>query len=490
MTLEYIASFDIGTTQAKGILVSKDARPILERNVDLVTNSLNNRMEQDPQQWYQAVQSIVREWYQAGVQPSEIKLLTFSGQMQDCIPVDHNGFPLRPAILYGDSRAEKEAEVLQAQFPIQAITGNHMDGTIVFPKLLWMREHEKERYKRADAFLLSSKDYVIRQLTGVSVTDPTTAATSGMMNIQSLQWQEDWLEVAGIDIAMLPTICAADQIVGYVSKQAAEQTGLLAGIPVLCGIGDGGSASIGAGVFHSGDIYGYIGTTGWVATPAAKVSVVTKGVFHLPYIGGNKFLAIAPLMNAGNVHRWAVATFANIVDDYDTLEQMITDSDRLTNDLLFLPYLHGERFPVQDPAASGSFIGIRSYTTRADLSCAALEGVAMAIKQVVESLSPHSGGSLSLIGGGSQSRVWMQIIADVLQKQVIVPNESKFFPAMGAAVLGGKALGWETEVSDFTQRIHTIFPTATFVPNIDLAEHYAQKYEKFKRLYPALQHIF
>jgi xylulokinase len=403
--------------------------------------------------------------------------------MQDCIPIDKHGKALRPAILYGDGRADKQAVFLEESFPIQAITGNHMDGTITFPKILWLKEQETEVYQHTACFLIGSKDYVIRQLTGENVTDPTTAATTGMMNAKTKDWQKEWLLSCEIDPNKLPSIRPYDEIVGSVTSQASKATGLLQGTPVLCGIGDGGSASVGAGVFQAGEVYGYIGTTGWMATPVEQIVQEVKGLFHLPYMEENQFLAIAPLMNAGNVHKWAMNTFAN---SYEEFEQLIKSTDRSHNNILFLPYLNGERFPVQDADASGCMLGIRPDTTSADMGCAVLEGVAMAMRQVMETITDVDEGALTLIGGGTKSKVWNQIMADVLDRKVRVPAESQFFPAMGAVVLGAKVLGWGNHYTEFVK--HT--QTDTYTPNRSLADHYNVKYRKYKKLYEQLKDIF
>lgn len=485
--MSFIASFDIGTTQAKGILAAKDAKPYLEKDIMIQTDHNNGRMEQNAEQWYQAIIEILSYWFKRGVQPKDIKLITFSGQMQDCIPIDKQGKALRPAILYGDSRADKQAVVLTEKFPIQAITGNHMDGTITFPKILWLKEQETEVYQHTACFLMGSKDYVIRQLTRENVTDPTTAATTGMMNAHTKEWQNEWLLSCGADPGKLPVIRSSDEIVGSVTEQASKATGLIQGTPVLCGIGDGGSASIGAGVFQTGEVYGYIGTTGWMATPVKQIAQGVKGLFHLPYMEENQFLAIAPLMNAGNVHKWAVNTFA---DSYEAFEQLIKNVDRFSNNILFLPYLKGERFPVQDANASGCMIGIRPDTTSADISCAVLEGVAMAMRQVMETITDGSKGTLTLIGGGTKSKVWNQIMADVLNREVRVPAESQFFPAMGAVVLGAKVLGWSKSYIDFANRAGVNISVDTYEPKDILVKHYNEKYGKFKKIYHHLKDIF
>ncbi|AJY74155.1 xylulokinase [Paenibacillus beijingensis] len=495
--MAYIASFDIGTTNAKGLLVSREGRTSLEFNRSLTTLQKDTAIEQEPEQWLEAVRDIALEWWRAGIHPREIALISFSGQMQDCIPVDAHGKPLRPAILYSDGRAGHQSDRMKrdiGETSIREITGNHMDGTLVFPKMIWVKEMEPEIYRQTAMFLMSSKDYVIHRLTGESVTDPTTASTAGCMNIAQRRWESDWLQLYGIEAGKLPAIRASDEVVGYMTGDAAAYTGFVQGTKVLSGIGDAGAATIGAGAVRPGDLYAYIGTTGWVAAPVPKVSYVSDSVFNLAYADENLFVAVAPLMNAGNAYQWAKSVFGRHHNDekaYDELEQLISACDRRTNGVLFLPYLNGERCPVQNPNASGCFIGLRATTTKEEMCCSVLEGVAMAMKQVMEMIAPnYRDNRLTLIGGGSKSGIWNQIIADVLSIEVIVPEESQYLPSIGAAAAGFLNMGWEQTYSDFCRRWFSQQRVKRYFPDDVFSAHYEKKYEKYVQLYPAMESLF
>jgi xylulokinase len=493
----YIASFDIGTTNVKGILVSHEAKPVLEVSVPLTTMQSENYIEQNPSEWFEAVVKITKQWLSAGIYAEDIAAISFSGQMQDCIPVTHEGNPARPAILYSDSRAAKQAERMNQDLgtpAIRNITGNHLDGTLTFPKILWIKEQEPEIYQQTSVFLISAKDYVIRQLTGRNVTDPTSAATVGVMNVSKRQWESEWLYRYNIESEKLPVICPSDEIAGHVNEQASKITGLAAGTPVLCGIGDAGAATIGAGVTRLGEMYAYLGTTGWVATPAKEVGSVGQGVFHLAHAEKELYIAIAPLMNAGNAHKWAISVFGNSSEynndfAFQEAEKLMQSCDRGKNDILFLPYLNGERCPVQNPNASGSFIGIRPTTTKAEMCCAVLEGVAMGMKQAMELVSSDKS-RLSLIGGGSKSVIWNQIIADIFDMEVIVPQESEYLTSIGAAALGFICLGWEQSYYDFYQKSLSYQIFKRYIPDKTKAAHYKRKYKKYTMLYPALEPTF
>jgi len=494
--MQYIAAFDIGTTNAKGILVSQDGVIHGEKTKPIQTYYEENRVEQNPEVWWQAVREIAQDWWESGFQPEEIQAITFSGQMEDCIPIDSGGKPVRRAILYSDSRAESEAQQILERFGEEGIrqeTGNHLDGQMTFPKMIWLRENDPDCFSKTECFLVSSKDYVIRQLTGQNVTDPTSAATTGMMNLLERTWLSTWLSSFGLQSSYLPELLAPDEIAGYVMETASSLTGFKIGTPVLCGIGDAGATTLGAGVTEIGEMYAYLGTTGWVALPAAAVSPLGNGVFHLAHAPNDILIAIAPLLNAGNVHHWALSIFgdpnrAEGEEGFAYLEEIMANTDPSIRKVIFLPYLHGERSPIQDPDASGSFIGLKATTTRGEMSAAVLEGVAMAIRQVMELLLGEKEiQRITLIGGGSRSRIWNQIIADVCHCNVVVPKDSEFLPALGAAAAGFVRSGWANSYTDFSKGFLPVRVGEEYSPNARNALAYDKLYHNYLRLYSAVQ---
>jgi xylulokinase len=501
--MKYIASFDIGTTSAKGILVSEHATIHEETTIALRTEygqeGETQTIEQDPEQWYEAVVAIAQTWWSSGINPADVQLIVMSGQMQDCIPVDGEGRPVRPAILYADVRAGQQAGRIAAELGeanIRRVTGNHMDGSLTFPKILWLMEHERAGYEKTASFLISSKDYVIRKLTGRHVADPTTGATTGVMDLSTRQWRGEWLRQFGVDIGKMPELLSADSIAGHVLPEAAAATGFAARTPVLCGIGDAGATTIGAGVTEPGDVYAYLGTSGWVAATTDRVGSIAGGGFHLAHGASRLLIAITPLSNAGSAHKWALSVFGSrgTTDEaaaFAELEQEMAACDRSRSGAIFLPYLNGERCPVNDPLASGCFFGLTSRTTRAEMSCAVLEGVAMAMRQVMELLSvSNRSRRLVLIGGGTRSRVWNQIFADITGMEITVPKEAQFLPALGCAAAGFVSLGWSESYGQFAKTRLASQPFDRYVPDDALNQVYQKKYERYLMLYPALQDVF
>jgi len=498
--MNYIASFDLGTTNVKGMLVAADAAMSLEQNIELTVLRRGDHIEQEPVQWMDAVRQIAAAWFEAGIRPEEIGLLTFSGQMQDCIPVGNELEALRPAILYADGRAAEQAARLVADLgtaEIHGTTENHMDGSLTFPKILWLQEHEAETFNSTRSFLVSSKDYVVARLTGVCVTDPTSAATTGCMDARTRSWIMPWLERYGVPADKLPTIAAPDSVVGAVTAAGAAQSGFAEGTPVLCGIGDAGASTLGAGVYEDGEVYAYVGTTGWVASATSGYIDVQSGAFNLAYIETGRQIAIAPLANAGNAHQWAVGAFGEgrtgDTLSYAAFEAAVAGTERGCDEVLFLPYLNGERCPVQDMNASGCMIGLKPTTTRERMGTAVLEGVAYAMRQALDLVAEPEPGAwlrVTLIGGGAKSAAWCQIMADVLGCELVVPQDSQYLPSLGAAALGFRQMGWSAGYAELCGSFRSLGMAQSYAPDERLRSYYDRQYEKFKRMYPAMAPLF
>ncbi|MFC4302192.1 xylulokinase [Cohnella boryungensis] len=498
--MRYIASFDIGTTNVKGMLVTADAGIFLETNIELKVLRHGDYVEQEPEQWYDAIKQIAASWFKVGIKSKDIGVLTFSGQMQDCIPVGDGLEPLRPAILYADGRGTEQSARMIAELgedDIHALTENHMDGTLTFPKILWLKEYEEETFRATKSFLVSSKDYVVARLTGVCATDPTSAATTGCMDGRTREWVRPWLERYGVEPDKMPEIRASDSVVGTVHAGGAAATGFAEGTPVLCGIGDAGAATLGAGVYEDGDVYAYVGTTGWVASATSGYIDVRSGAFNLAYVEDGRQIAIAPLSNAGNAHQWAVSAFGggrsgNLMS-YQQFDEAVSRTDRGSDDVLFLPYLNGERCPVQDVNASGCFIGLKPTTTKERMGTAVLEGVAYSMRQVLDLVAERQPGArlrVTLIGGGAKSKAWCRIMADVLGCELVVPKDSQYLPSLGAAALGFRLAGWGSDYAAICRAFKGLGIAETYVPDESLRERYDRQYERFKRIYPAVAPLF
>ncbi|MFC2949182.1 xylulokinase [Virgibacillus sediminis] len=488
--MEYIAVFDIGTTSIKGVLLDDKAAFTGASSVKLETfYGADGSVEQGPEDWWEGILHITSRWWNEWkVEPRHVVMITFSGQMEDVIPISST--PER-AILYSDTRADEEAAEIRGKFPdIQEVLWNTVRASTPAAKLLWMDKHRPDLAQKVEHYVFSAKDYIIYKLSGAVVTDRTTGSTTGMMNLETGQWEMDYIESLGIDFGKLPEFHSAKEVAGHVSKEGSLASGFCENTPVLCGSGDAGASTMGAGAVSKGDAYLYMGTTGWVARIQGndRQDEVVEGAFQLAHIPDDSVISIAPLLNVGNVHQWAVQTFAG--GDFKKFEDMLENSPPGANGLLFLPYLHGERCPVNDPDSKGAFWGIHPNTEKADFARAVVEGICLSFRQAAGQSAAAQTGNMTVIGGGTKSRMWCQILADCLGRPLSVGKESEYMAALGTASSAFIQLGWAADHNDFAERFMAPEEPTVYEPDAERAQLYAEVYERYLKLYPGLRGVY
>ncbi len=486
----YVATFDVGSSVMKGMLIDQTGAISNLYDIELHTYLNDQFVEQDPKEWWKAFLTITNNWFVCGIKPSQIAAITFSGHMQDLITLDENGVPLTNAILYSDNRAYNQAKTIQEKFPeITSLSGNPFDSTSPLAKWLWLKEHEPDVESQTKTLLFGPKDYLIFRLTGQKVVDPTNASTLSLMMLTENNWIVSVLKAFDLDSIKLPNIRQSDEIIGEISHTVSELTGFAEGTLIFCGFGDAGSTSLGAGVIQEHDQYIYLGTTGWVASATSLYNDYKPGHFQLKYFQEDLFLDIASSSNSGNVHSWAVQQFSQ--GDYRLFEKQIEQTEPGSNGLLFLPYLNGQRSPVPDPHATGAFIGLTKKTTTKHMCRAVLEGLCFSFKQLIDLKSPHPPHSqiFYMIGGGTKSASWCQVMADVCHIMIKVPENAQYLPALGAAASPFIKLGWESSYEAFAENILSKRKSITYYPNLAAQSIYEKSYEHFKKIYPAINHL-
>lgn len=490
--MRYIATFDIGTTAIKGVLVTEDWQIAAAESREVETLLSDGFQEQDPVQWYEGFCSIAQS-FAARVPVADICGIVMSGQMQDLIPLDAAGRPVRTAILYSDGRAAREAAVLAERIgpdELERVTGNHFDGSLPFPKLAWLKSHDGASFTAAHKVVFSSKDAVIARLCGRFVTDATTASTVGCMDIHAKTWQTDWVEAVGLDASMLPELLYADEEAGRVTGSAAAETGFAIGTPVYAGTGDAGATTLASGISAPGEYNINLGTSGWVATVSDGV-LKGEGVFNLAAMPRGRYINVVPFLNAGNIHKWISQTLTpddTQGDKYSYGDKLLAQSVPGSNGLLCLPYLSGERFPVMDSGIRGAYVGITPDTTKQDMMRAALEGVAFSIRQGLESLRTKPV-NVSLIGGGAQTEAWCQILADVLNYPVRVYRDSEFAPALAISAAAWIAQGAVPGYRPFVDMLRRGEGSVVYTPGPAAAAVCDAAYQRYLTLYPAIRQI-
>lgn len=496
--MDGIVALDIGTTGVKAALLDRQGRVVASGYAQYATFAGGNRIEQEPEAWWQATGEALAALWQEAPTGMGIAAVALSGQMQDTILLGAQGAVGR-AILYSDSRADVEARLLDEQIgaaQLAAVTGNPHTPASVFAKWLWLARAEPARLAVAQTLLLGAHDYITWRLCGARTADYTTAATTGLLDLRANRWQETAIRAMGLDPAYLPTLRRAGDPVGTVSAAASQATGLPAGTPVLQGVGDLGATTVGVGAGVPGRFYGYLGTSGWLASTLAQAEPCPeRGIFTLRHPDAAQVIQVAPMLTAGGNLEWLRGVLDIAADGpgmtYELLNRLAAAAPAGSHGLLYLPYLAGERSPFSAPDARACFIGLSAQTGAGDLARAVMEGTALAYRALRDTLYPAGApgprGPLLLVGGGAKSPVWAQILADVLAAPVQVVADPGNAAARGAALIAGQTLGWFADYAatpDF-------FPVAqVYAPNPAHGALYDQLYALFAPLHLQLAQTF
>lgn len=485
--MKYTAVFDFGTTAVKGALIAEDGQMFTKQSVNLKLLLKDGYIEQDPQSWVEAFKSISNTFFKQ-VPKEMVANIIMSGQMQDVILVDKEVRPLGNVILYSDGRAVEECKRLRkvlGEKYLNETLGNVLNETFAIPKIAWIKEHEQERFENTFKVLFSPKDLIVARMTGAFYCDTTTSATTGGMNLQKQAWDEEILDVLSIPGDKLPKIYRPDEVAGMVTAEAEEIFGYNRGTKVYVGIGDAGASFFASGLISEGQFNVTWGTTGQIGLISSKILPPTEGLWNLPAMTEKKYINVVPILNAGNVHKWIASFLGAGKTDYAVVSKLLQENHKKSG-LLCLPYLTGERFPIVDPYASGSFVGVTPNTTQADFVRASLEGVCFSVRQAIEALGV-SPVTITLIGGGAKEKAWCQMLADILDSEITVLEHAEFLPAVA---LAGVTEREPEEYDAYIMEIQEHYGKQKFYPKKELQDYYNSCYKKYLKLYPALRNVF
>lgn len=502
-----LMGLDLGTSGIKAIILDADsATPIASATMSYpLTHPFPGWAEQNPADWWQATIHVIRQGLDqlraAGADPSDIRSIALSGQMHGAVLLDEEYQPARPCIIWADQRCQAECDWITATVGserlIDLVSNPALPG-FTAPKLIWVRNHEPEVWKRVQHVLLP-KDYIRFLLTDLAAMEISDAAGTCLFDVQHGSWSQEVLTALDLDSSLLPPIIGAAEIAGTITAKVAALTGLPAGIPVAGGGADNACAAVGAGIVSPGQALVSIGTSGVVLIFSDTLQIDRSGpiprVHTFNHAVPGSWYLMGVTQGAGLSLRWVKDQLA--ADAIELAHQMKRDPYDLISDiaatvapgsdgLLFLPYLQGERTPILDSQARGGWIGLTTRHTLAHLMRAVMEGVAYSLRDCMQVLQ-ESGTAISevrITGGGARSKVWRQIIADVLDLP-LYPLAMEEGPALGAALLAGVAAGIYPSIEAACAHIVSIDD-----PTYPIAAHvarYAQMYPLYQNLYPALQ---
>lgn len=458
MAKDKLIAYDLGTGGIKASLFNSDGTSLAEVFEQYDTYFPHEQwVEQRPEDWYGGVCRATRSLLaQSGTDPEEIACTALSGHSLVAVPLDREGRLLKEQVpIWCDMRAEDQLEGFFRHLDYTdwyRTTGNGDPAqTYTILKLMWMKEHEKETFDRIDQ-ILGSKDYVNYRLTGTICTDPSYASGFGVFNLKAWDYEDRFFEAAGISRAIFPPIMPSDAVIGTVTAQASEETGLAEGTPVACGAVDNTCMSLGARGLEEGVVYASLGSSSWIAV-TSREPIVDPGTRPFVFAHAQKgyYTSAVSIFSAGNSFRWVrdriMADHTGGTSVYDVMNEMAVSVPAGSRGVLFNPSLAGGSAQEPSPNLLGSFMGIGLGTTREDMVRASMEGVAFALRMTLDILSQHTQltGEMLLTGGCSKSAIWRRIFCDVFNMPVLKTNVDQNAASLGAAALAARAVGlWDS----------------------------------------------
>ena len=484
-----LLGIDVSTTSVKALLVDNNGEIVKSSTSPLtLSNPRPLWSEQNPEDWWQAAVTSITNVVDDS---DDIAAIGLTGQMHGLVLLDEDGEVLRPAILWNDQRCAEECDEIRSRLGKERliqISGNDALTGFTAPKILWLARREPEVYERARHVLLP-KDYLRYKLTHEYAMDKADGSGTLLFDLEQRDWSSEIVNALGIPAAWLPPTFEGSEITGRVTREAAAATGLKEGTPIVAGGGDQSAQAVGVGAIRPGVFAVTMGTSGVVFAATESALIEAEGRLHAfcHAVPDRWHLMGVMLSAAGSLQWYRDALYPNV-----SFEELVSEAANLTagsDGLLFLPYLCGERTPHPDPLARGAWVGLTNRHTRAHLTRAVLEGVAFGLKDIfslMQSVGMREIEQVRVSGGGAKSTVWRQILADVLESELVTVNTTEG-AAYGAALLAGVAAGVWPDVD--VACAQTIRVSDRIIPNAANISRYAEMYRQYQSLYPALRPI-
>lgn len=500
--MRYLLGLDIGTSGTKTALFDENGITIKTATYgyDLYQPEVM-WAEQNPEDWWQAsvkgIHDVIKE---SKVNPKDIKGIGLSGQMHGLVLVDKEHKVIRNSIIWCDQRTEKQCEYMTeviGKERLIEITGNSALTGFTLSKLLWVRDNEPENYNKIYKILLP-KDYIRFKLTGEFATEVSDASGMQLLDINTRNWSDELLEKLNIDKSILANVYESIVVTGHVKEDVADITGLKIGTPVVGGAGDQAAGAVGSGIVSEGIISTVIGSSGVVFASTDTPRFDIKGRVHtLCHAVPNKWHVMGVTQGAGLSLKWFKENFCRKeieeskelgINIYDYLTEEASKSKPGSNGVIYLPYLMGERTPHINPNVKGGFLGVSLINNHGDFTRSILEGVGYSLKNcldIIEGMNVKIS-DIRVSGGGAESVLWRQILADIFNKPLNTVKASEG-PALGVAILAGVGVGIYPSVEEACAKI--IKCNNSVEPSEDNLEIYNRVYKVYNELYPKIKDI-
>ena len=488
--MKYYIGADLGTSALKLLLCDEKKRIVRTVTKEYpVSYPRSGWSEQAPELWWNAFLIGLGELVDS-ICASDVAALAVAGQMHGLVVLDDKDEVIRPAILWNDGRTEKQTEYLNKTVGADVLsehTANIAFAGFTAPKLLWMRENEPENFKKIKKIMLP-KDYITYRLTGAFVTDYSDASGMLLLDVKNKRWSDRMLDICKISEDMLPRLCESFEAVGTVRKEIAQMFGFSECVKVAAGAGDNAAAAVGMAAVGRGKCNISLGTSGTIFITDDKFSVDENNALHSFCHADGGYHLMGCILSAASCNKWFCDEILG-KKDYSSLQNDISQELLGENEVFFLPYLMGERSPINDTDATGLFIGMRPNTTQKEMLLAVLEGVAFAIRDNLE-IAKKLGIRITestVCGGGARSPLWMKILANVLNIKLLIPSVEEG-PGYGGAILAAISSGEYGDLKNACADLLNI--KETVIPDAVLSEKYENKYCKYKKIYPAVKELY
>ena len=443
--------------------------------------------EQNPEAWFDKSVEGLKELLD-GFDASTVGGISFGGQMHGMVILDSDDRVIRPAILWNDGRSAEESEYLNNEIgkdKLTEYTGNISFAGFTAPKVLWLAKNEPENYAKISKLMLP-KDYLAYRLSGVFSTDVSDASGTLYFDVKNRCWSDEMCRIVGIKKEWLPEIFESYEVTGKVLPELASELSINANCVIAAGAGDNAAAAVGMGIVGPGECNISLGTSGTVFVSASSFGVDSNNSLHSFAHADGGYHLMGCMLSAASCNKWWME---DILKTSDFASEQKDIKDLGNNRVYFLPYLMGERSPINDPSARAVFFGMSMDTTREQMTQAVFEGVAFALRDSVEAAKALGINIVKsgVCGGGAKSPMWRTILANVLNI-TLEQTENEEGPAFGGAILAAVACGEYPDVKSACDKL--VKSVKKTEPTPELAKLYNDRYSEFSKIYPSLKVVY
>lgn len=490
--MAYVLGIDLGTSSLKGLLMTEQGNVVSEANATYpILTPQTGYSEQEPDHWLTAAQSVIVALMKAVPDmKTELKGISFSGQMHSLVVLDEHKQVIRPAILWNDVRTTKQCQTIteKAGDLVLNLTKNIALEGFTLPKILWLQENEPENWAKV-RYMMLPKDYLGLWLTGTFATDFSDAAGTLLLDIEKKEWAQPILDTFDIPVAHLPKLFNSQDKIGELTEAIKAQFGFEVAVPVFAGGADNACAAVGSGIIKDGAGMCSIGTSGVFLSFETDASADYQGKLHLfNHATKGDYYAMGVTLAAGNSLDWFKHTFAKDMS-FKALLGGISELKPGADGLLFTPYIVGERTPHVDSQIRGSFIGIDTHHTLTHFAKAVLEGITFSLKDaqvMMETVANRHFERIVSVGGGAKNADWLQMQADIFNATIVTLTVEQG-PGLGAAMLAAIGVGWFANASEAAAVF--VHYKDEYRPNPDHVAAYAELYTLYTQVYGATKAI-